>query len=222
MRNISIFETEIYGQTIYWLVTYSFVVIIWRPFLKLLGTDHFITERGRGSIIVWNVFFISKKILCLFPWTHENLPHLGINKFVWKNYYFLLTWTFFIFFLSHMKIPNLPFFSNEMVGALQVLWFKDHSYHSLNMYLRKMHFQCSGEHLSIVEYCKETLVWDCKETLVWYCKETLVWDCKETLVWDCKETLVWDCKETLVWDCKETLVWDCKTTLVWDCKATLV
>jgi hypothetical protein len=169
-----------------------------KTFFEAVRHRSFYYWKGEGVHNCLKCFFISKKILCLFPWTHENLPHLGINKFVWKNYYFLLTWTFFIFFLSHMKIPNLPFFSNEMVGALQVLWFKDHSYHSLNMYLRKMHFQCSGEHLSIVEYSKETLVWDCKEILVWYCKETLVWDCKETLVWDRKTTLVWDCKATLV------------------------
>jgi len=49
MRKISIFETALCGLTIYWLVTCSFVVVIYMPSYKLLGTDHCITG-GEG----WN------------------------------------------------------------------------------------------------------------------------------------------------------------------------
>ena len=50
MRKISIYETVLCDLTIYWMVTYSFVVVMYMPAYKLLGTEHFITDGGeRGG-----------------------------------------------------------------------------------------------------------------------------------------------------------------------------
>jgi hypothetical protein len=50
LPKISIYETVLCDLTIYWMVTYSFVVVIYIPSYKLLGTEHFITDGGeRGG-----------------------------------------------------------------------------------------------------------------------------------------------------------------------------
>jgi hypothetical protein len=50
MRKISIYETVLCYLTIYWKVTYSFVVVIYMPSYKLLGIEHCITDGGeRGG-----------------------------------------------------------------------------------------------------------------------------------------------------------------------------
>ena len=55
MRKISIFNTVLCDLIIYWLVTYSFVVVIYMPSYKLLGTDHCITDGGeRGGFGIHN------------------------------------------------------------------------------------------------------------------------------------------------------------------------
>ena len=50
MRKISIYETVLCDLTIYWMVIYSFVVVIYMPSYKLLGFEHCITDGGeRGG-----------------------------------------------------------------------------------------------------------------------------------------------------------------------------
>jgi hypothetical protein len=149
MRKISIYETVLCDLTIYWMVIYSFVVVIYMPSYKLLGTEHFITdggERGGFAIHICREKIVSpsfrKKCICLFPWTHGNLFHLSVNIICVNK--LLLSIDIFLFFIAHEN-PTPTFFINEMVGSLQVLCYKYHCYHSWNMFLRKIHFQCSGD-----------------------------------------------------------------------------
>jgi len=84
MRKISIFKTALCGLTIYWLVTCSFVVGIYMPSYKLLGTDHFITGgegwnflRDGGVHNCLNFFYLqvcAKKLFASFPERTETCP----------------------------------------------------------------------------------------------------------------------------------------------------
>ena len=149
MRKISIFETALCGLTIYWLVTCNFVVVIYMPSYKLLGTEHFITDGGERcgfGIHICREKIVSpsfrKQSICLFLWTHGNLSYLSVNRIGVNK--LLLSIDIFLFFIAHEN-PTPTFFINEMVGSLQVLCYNNHCYHSWNMCLRKMHFQCSGD-----------------------------------------------------------------------------
>ena len=136
----------------------EFVVVIWRTYYQLLCTDQLIAERGgcwdfSGGVNYCLNFSLSPSLsktnIGLSPWTQGNLPHLSVDNICVNK--LLLSIDIKTKCIAHG--PPFFFFSNEMVGALHVLCYKNHSYHSWNIFLRKMH--------SIVEDCMSTSVWLC-------------------------------------------------------------
>ena len=76
MRKISIYETVLCDLTIYWMVTYSFVVVIYMPAYKLLGTEHFITDGGeRGGFGI----HICRKHNCISKFSQAMYLPLSLN-----------------------------------------------------------------------------------------------------------------------------------------------
>jgi len=79
MRKISIYETVLCDFTIYWMVTYSFDVVIYMPSYKLLGIEQFITDGGeRGGFGI----HICREKNCISKFSQKMYLPLSLNA--WK------------------------------------------------------------------------------------------------------------------------------------------